>query len=288
MKSATRIFALLCLLLSCAQANAQPAIWQVQGKHNTLYLLGTIHMLPANLALPDNIDKAYREAEQLLMEVDMDDLDPIATQALTMKLGLLPTGQTLDSRLDASTRQQLQTAARNIGFDASVLAPFRPWLAAMTLEQLQFAKLGFAADAGIEMRLTQRAASDHKPIQGLETLEEQLNLFATLGDEQQREYLQHTLDELDTAHNELDALLTAWQQGDEQRLQAMLAEGFADDPKLFNELTSARNRRWMGALKTLLNTQRDDYLVAVGALHLIGQDGLVALLRQAGYQVTRQ
>lgn len=281
---------LLVLGVLCATSttSAEPAIWQVKGRHNTLYLLGTIHMLRNDEPLPENIGKAYREAEQLLMEIDMDDLDPFAAQALMLQQGLLPAGTTLDEQLDTDTWRKLHAAAGDLGFDASLLARFQPWLAALTLEQLQLARLGFTTETGIEMQLTQQAAHDRKPIQGLETLEQQLNLFAQLDAQTQRDYLQHTLTELDDQPAELESLLGAWRNGDERRLSQALQQGFADDPKLFAALATARNQRWLAVIKPLLERQQDDYLVAVGALHLIGDEGLVALLRRAGYTVTRQ
>ncbi len=266
---------------------ADPAIWQVKGKHNTVYLLGTIHLLPGDEELPENIGKAYRESEQLLMEIDMDDQDPFATQALMFKLGLQPDNQTLSGQLDAKTNRQLQTTASQIGVDAALLEQFQPWLAALTLEQLQLAKLGFDASAGVEIQLVQMAAADHKPINGLETLEEQLNLFAQLDDKTQVALLRDTLDELDEGPTELNKLVAAWRSGDEQQLRKTLQEGHAEDPALFAALTTTRNKRWLVTLKPLLDQQHDDYLVAVGALHLIGKDGLVELLQRAGYTVTR-
>lgn len=267
---------------------AQPAIWQVKGKHNTLYLVGTIHMLPANEPLPANIQTAYRNAQQLVMEIDMDDIDPLSTQATMMQLGLLPEGEQLATQLDARTRSDLQTAASRVGLDAELLQRFQPWLAALTLEQLQMAKLGFAADGGIEMQLTQLAVKDHKTIQGLETLEQQLNLFATMDGAAQRSYLRQTLDEMDGSPTELQQTLKAWRDGDSRQLQRLMMKGFAQDPALLARLTSDRNRSWVSALKPLLVEQRDNYLIAVGALHLVGEQSLVALLKQAGYQVTLQ
>jgi uncharacterized protein YbaP (TraB family) len=277
----------LCVLWTCV-CTAEPAIWQVKGKHNTVYLIGTIHMLNGDEQLPTNIVHAYRDSKQLLMEIDMDDLDPLAAQTTTMELGMLPAGQSLSSQLDADTNKKLGVAAGKLGLDAGMLEQFRPWLAAVTLEQLQFVKLGYAADAGIEMQLTQLAEADHKPIQGLETLEQQLQLFAQLDANAQRAYLKQTLAELDQAPTELAALLTAWRNGDEAQMQRTLQQGMVDDPKLFTALTSARNRRWIALIKPLLEQQQDNYLVAVGALHLLGNEGLVALLQRAGYSVTRR
>lgn len=275
-------------LCATTAATAEPAIWQVRGRHNTVYLLGTIHVLRADEPLPNNIRQAYREAEQVLMEIDMDDIDPMATQGLMFKLGLLPAGQRLESQLDAATYRKLQSAASSLGIDAAMLSSFQPWLAALTLEQLQLAKLGFAAESGIEMQLTQQATTDDKPIHGLETLEQQLNMFAQMEPQAQRDYLNYTLAELNELPREIETLLTAWRDGDEKHLSEMLQEGLTDNPKLFTALTTTRNRRWITAIKPLLDTQHDDYLIAVGALHLFGDEGLVALLKRAGYKVTRQ
>lgn len=277
----------LCILWAGVCA-AEPAIWQVKGKHNTVYLVGTIHMLQDEEQLPGNILQAYRDSKQLLMEIDMDDMDPLAAQAATLQLGMLPVGQALSNQLDTDTNKKLAQAAQAVGFDARLLEGFQPWLAALTLEQLQFAKLGYTADAGVEMRLTQLATADHKPILGLETLEQQLRLFAQLDANAQRAYLKQTLAELENVPAELAALLTAWRNGNEAELRKTLQQGMADDPKLFAALTTKRNQRWIELIQPVLEQQQDNYLIAVGAMHLLGEEGLVTLLRRAGYSVTRQ
>ena len=284
------LFAALLWLFGVA-ANAEmahPAIWSVHGKYNTLYLVGTIHVLPIDEALPANIKQAYQDSKQLLMEVDTNSLDPFASQAMMLQIGLLPEGQTLAQQLDASTYKKLQGTTQAMGVDAAMFANFRPWLVALTLEQLELAKLGYSGASGVEMQLTAQAAQDHKSISGLETLEEQLGLFAQLDNASQRDYLLYTLTELQQMQAELDELLAAWRHGDEAKLRALLQDGLKTNPKLFVALTTERNRRWLTTLKSLLTTEHDNYLVAVGALHLIGDDGVVSLLQKAGYTVTRQ
>lgn len=285
----TLLAALLWIVGASANADiAHPAMWAVHGKYNTVYLVGTIHVLPEDETLPANIQHAYQDSKQLLMEVETDTLDPLTTQALMMKIGLLPAGQTLAQQLDATTYKKLQTAAQELGLDMSMLANFRPWLAALTLEQWELAKLGYSGASGVEMQLTAQATQDHKIITGLETLEEQLNLFGQLDNSSQRDYLLYTLSELQDMQPELDELLTAWRAGDEAKLRALLQDGLKTNPKLFVALTTDRNRRWLTTLKSLLTTEHDNVLVAVGALHLIGDDGVIALLQKAGYTVTRQ
>lgn len=286
LKRARLPIALLCTLWTCACV-ADPAVWEVKGRYNTVYLVGTIHMLSNDEPLPGNILRAYRDSKRLLMEINTNDMDPLATQAATLTLGMLPEGQTLSSRLNADTNKKLKAAAGKLGLDAGMLESFQPWLAALTLQQLQFMQLGYAADAGVEMQLTELATADHKSIEGFETLQQQLQLFAQLDANAQHALLKQTLEELDTAATELTAMMAAWHSGNDAALQKTLQQGMSDDPELYTALTTTRNRHWIEAMRPVLDQQHDNYLVAVGALHLLGNDGLVALLKRAGYSVTR-
>ena len=274
-------------LASVRAEEARHFLWQVQGKHNTVYLLGSIHMLPASETLPAAVDRAYADAERLVMEIDMDDLDPLASTASMMQLGLLQNGQTLQDVLGAENAEQLAAGARALGIDPTMLAPFKPWLAAITLSQFMLMKKGFSAQDGVEMRLVARAAQDHKDITGLETLEEQLGFFANMPDDEQADYLMYTLREAAQADSEVDAMLTAWRNGDAEAMARSTADDFDRFPNLYRTLTVDRNRRWINRLEELLRDD-DDYLVVVGAIHLVGKDGVVDLLRRHGYRVSQQ
>jgi len=267
-------------------ASERHSLWSVQGKHNTVYLLGSIHLLRADEPLPAAMEAAYGKAKTLIMEIDMDDLDPLAAQATTMELGLLPEGQTLEQQIGPQAAQKLATYAQNLGVDAAMLARFRPWLAAITLTQFQMMKLGLDSQAGIEQRFTAKAAADHKEIRGLETLQEQLNLFAQLSDRQQTQYLLSSIEDAEHADQELGQMLTAWRAGDADGLAKILNRGFSEFPELYARLTIDRNRRWLTPLANLLNEQ-EDYLVIVGALHLVGKDGLLDLLERRGYKIVQ-
>lgn len=282
-----RLSVLLSLLLPLA-ALAEPALWVVQGKHNTLYLTGTVHVLPTDTALPGNIAQAYEKATQLVLEIDLSSAASLTAAMGGMQAGLLPQGQTLDQLLDATTRRRLNEAASRLGISSELLAPFAPWLAALTLEQLQLAQMGMDSSSGIDMQLTARASQDGKRIRGLETIDDQLQIFSRMNAKQQLDYLRYTLDELDTLPKELDRLLVAWQGGDEQHLRQLLSDGLDQNRELYAALTTTRNRRWLQQIKPLLDQERGDVLVAVGALHLVGDEGLVTLLQRAGYRVTRR
>jgi hypothetical protein len=294
MKSAIRLATLaLGILLQCTAGAAEPAasakntLWSIKGRDNTVYLLGSMHMLRSSDTLPPAIDKAYKDAESLLMEIDMDDLDPLATQKTTMELGLLPEAKSLQAELDPATYARVAAYAREVGLDERLLNRFRPWLAAMTLTQLSLVKIGFDPNSGVEMRLTARATTDGKEIRGLETLAEQLGLLAGLPEAQQRQFLLYTVEDSARVQQEIDKLVNAWRKGDLKALAALLSEGFERYPELYRPLTIERNRKWIGRIEALLD-DKDDYLVVVGALHLVGSDSVVELLEKKGYKVLQQ
>lgn len=265
-------------------APARQPLWSLQGKTNTVYLLGSVHFLSPSEKLPAAADAAYVDAEKLIMEIDMDDLDPIEMQQATLELGLLPPDQSLEKHLGADTYAKVVTKARELGVDPALLNRFRPWFAAMTLVQMHLIKMGLDPDSGVEQRLTQRAAADKKSIEGLETLREQLGLLASLPDEQQREFLLYSVEDTERAVREVDALLAAWRRGDSQVLADLLSEGFEEYPDLYRPLTVDRNRKWLPVIAGLLDDE-DDYLVVVGTLHLVGENSVVELLQKQGHEV---
>jgi uncharacterized protein YbaP (TraB family) len=289
MRRIARLYALallICCLQPIAPAHAAAPVWSVKGKHNTVYLLGSVHFLSASEKLPAAADAAYAEAESLLMEIDLDDLDPREMQQLTLELGLLPDNQTLETHLGPEVYPKVAAHARELGVDPALLNRFRPWFAALTLVQLHLMKMGLDPSAGVEQRLAARAAADAKPIEGLETIREQLTLLASLPDEQQREFLLYSVEDAERATREIDALIDAWRRGDAQALAKLLSHGFDQFPDLYRPLTVERNRKWLSDLTDLLD-DRDDYLVVVGTLHLVGDDSVVELLRGKGYKVTQ-
>jgi uncharacterized protein YbaP (TraB family) len=258
----------------------------VKGKTNTVYLLGSVHFLRPTDRLPAPIDAAYADAEQLLMEIDMDDIDPLQAQQLTLELGMLPEGETLESQLGAATYAKVSDYARSIGVDPLLLNRFKPWLAALTLVQFQLAKIGLDADSGVEQRFVARAMQDKKEIRGLETLREQLGMLASLPAQQQREFLLYSVEDAARATREIDDLIAAWRAGDTERLAELLDEGFEKYPDLYRPMTVDRNRKWIASIEALLD-DTDDYLVIVGALHLVGKDSVIELLEKRGHEVVR-
>ena len=275
----------VCLAAESAAPTRQP-VWSLKGKTNTVYLLGSVHFLKAEEKLPAAADAAYSDAEKLVMEIDLDDLDLAEMQQTMLELGMLPADQSLEERLGADAYAQVASQARDLGLEPALLNRFRPWLAALTLAQLHFVKMGLDASSGVEQRLAARARVDGKPIAGLETPRQQFGLLASLPEQQQREFLLYSVEDTERATREIDELLAAWRRGDADALAALLSEGFDQYPDLYRPLTVDRNRKWIAELEDLLD-DADDYLVVVGALHLVGDDSVVELLQKKGHKVTQ-
>ena len=258
-------------------------LWEVKGRHNTVFLLGSVHLLrPDDREIPAEATRAYEQSRTLVLELDLNAIDPAELAGDGATLGVLPEGQTLSTELGPNLYSKFKTEAEKAGLDSDITDHFRPWFAAMMLEQLQLAKAGFDVSSGVDMRFAQRAQTDGKPVIGLETLDQQLHIFADLSPLQQRDYLRSTLEDMDGGVAQVDEVIAAWQHGDTAKLERLLGDAAHDSPELFRKLTVDRNRKWLPRIEQMLAEDRN-YLVVVGAMHLIGHDGVVELLQRDGY-----
>jgi uncharacterized protein YbaP (TraB family) len=279
---------LLCAVAATARGDdgGHPlTLWRVDGNANAIYLLGSIHLLrPEDHPLPRAIDAAYEEAEVVVMELDMDDLDPARTQAAFNSAGVMTDGTTLRDLMGEEHYRSAEEAAAAIDVPLDMLAQSEPWLAAITVELMMLYRLGFNPVLGVEMTMTQRAVADGKPIEGLETVDEQLGFLDGLPLEAQRELLLQTLLQSAALNETIDTLIEAWRHGDTATLEAELLQDLEAQDDLHEALIVSRNRRWAETIASWLEDERD-YLVVVGALHLVGDQGVPSLLNQAGFEI---
>lgn len=267
---------------------AAPPAWQVSdGRGGTVWLLGSVHYLRAeDHPLPALVDDLYRAASGLVMELDLDDLDPIATQASLLSAAALPPDMTLERVLGTELWTSLSRKMEAIGLPAEALSGVEPWFAALTVFDLGMLKAGFGANFGLEQTLLRSAQRDRLPVLGLETLEQQLDVFERLPLQEQRRLLEQTLRELDVNATMIAELVGAWRDGDLPALESALLGEMRRSPELYEALVSRRNRQWVGSITELLAT-RQAYLIVVGALHLVGASSVVELLQNEGYELTR-
>lgn len=280
-------------LLACAwfaaavAESAQPAAWTLEREDSQVVLLGSIHLLPPGLAeLPTRVRTLYEAADTLVMELAMDQLDPVAFQREVNRLGRQPEGETLAGSLGEARWEEARALAREIDLDLDLLANVQPWLAALTITQLRLVQLGFAPEFGLEVQLTAWAVRDGKPIGGLETAEAQIAVFANLSTEEQIDLLMQSLGDAVTLRDDADAIVSAWRSGDVARMDAELLASVRESPGLYEAVVVERNRDWIEPIEALLDTP-GTHLVVVGALHLVGEDSVVAMREARGHRLER-
>jgi uncharacterized protein YbaP (TraB family) len=262
-------------------------MWIAEGATNRIYLLGSVHLLRReDHPLPTVIDAAYDDAETLFMELDMDDLDPMAMQATINRLGMLDEDQSLRAVMGEDLYNQAMQAADSLDIPLGMLARTEPWYAAITVEQLALTRIGFNPSWGIEMHMMSRASRDGKEIRGFESVEQQLGFLDGLSLDAQRELLMQTLAEGANIRDIMDQLIVAWRTGDIAYMEENLLAEIANYPELYEAIVAGRNRNWANTIDKLFGDE-DDYLVIVGALHLIGDDGVPRLLESRGYKVSQ-
>ena len=272
----------------CAvESPAGPLLWQVEGDDNTVYLLGSVHLLRAeDYPLPLAFDQAYSDAERLVMELDMDDLDATEIQRTMLGAGVISGGGDLRALLGEEVWANASAEAAAIDIDLETLNFAEPWLAALTIVDMQMIRMGYDPRHGIEFHYAGRAKQDAKTVTGLEEVGEQIAFFDELPLATQRRFLLKAIEDAQDLQPGMDRLISAWKRGDAAALEREMLAGFDEFPELYESLVVMRNRRWAQALEALLD-DATDYLVIVGALHLIGDDSVVVLLRDAGHAVRR-
>ncbi|HMH89168.1 MAG TPA: TraB/GumN family protein [Steroidobacteraceae bacterium] len=286
---------LLGLALSCVAVSAAVradtalhALWELHGKHNTVYILGSIHVLrPTDYPLAPAVLNAYSHAKSILMEVNLQEIDPQRMQIELLGSARLPEGKTLPSIMGTQRYERAGVLAREVGVDISIFDAFAPWFVAEAISQLQLQQLGFQPKSGVEMFFLEHARSDGKPVAGLETVHDQIALFDALSMDEQADYLVSSLEEAHDLPKEVDAMVHAWQRGDTVWFADQLKSELGRNPGLYQNVLVARNRKWVPKIEALLNDDKD-YLVIVGTGHLVGRGSVIELLGKDGIVATQR
>ena len=274
--------ALLYLLLGlwCGQLLAAPALWQATRGSQQLWLFGSVHIADERLdTLPPPLLHALAHSELLLLEVDPLGIDPGSFAHL------LQPGASWQDRLGPRLAEKLEQAVARSG--QSQLRRLPPWFATLQLTQHRAAELGFHSRQGVDMQLRLLARERGLPVAGLEQPSMVMGLLASLHERGlEQDFVEHSLQELEQMQAHLNHLLDAWLSGDEQTLLALLQEQQSPALTRFieQELLTRRNHLWLQRLEQLAPQRA---LMVVGALHLYGDQGLVSLLKQAGYTLVK-
>jgi uncharacterized protein YbaP (TraB family) len=276
------------LLLLALSADADSSsVWRVQNNSSTLYLAGTVHLLrPHDYPLPDVFETAYRDSQLLVFEMDLRDARTPDFQRLMVESMRLSPGNSLSALLRADTLQKLELQLQKNGMGINQFSGLKPAMIAMTLTVMELQKLG-AGSAGVDEFFHARAVSDGKRISALETAEQQIQMLASMGKGHEDELIRQTLDELDHLQDDFDAILSAWRAGDRKRLKTLFIDPMKHEfSPVYKELLVDRNNHWIPQIRQMLET-RETEMVLVGSGHLIGEDGLLQRLENAGYRISQ-
>ena len=271
--------------LSDARAATRNFIWKITGKQNAIYLVGSIHMLtkdyyPLNPAL----DTAFKNSDLLVEEADLGEMLGAEAQMSVLLRGRLPSDQTLEKVVSPETYAQVSKHVTAHGLPIELLKQFKPWMLALMIETFEWQKAGFDPSLGLDKHFYDRAQTDGKTIQGLETADYQISLFDSMTAQQQDRLLADTLKSIDTEMSSIGKLTEAWKAGDTATIERIVLNDLKQDALMYQRLLVERNLNWMPRLEALF-TRSGHAFVVVGAAHLVGPDGLLAMLKSKGYTV---
>lgn len=270
-----------------ASAGKGPALWSVKDADTTIYLFGTIHMLPEGVDwLKPPIARAFDASDTLVLEV-LGTNDAKVTTPVILQMGYTPGLPKLAERVPEGERDELSAAITHAGVPPQALDAMETWLATMSLSTARIQKLGYGIEGGVEHQLSTRAAAQRKRIEGLETMTEQLGFFDTLPEAEQRTLLVNSLDDIDEIDAVIKDAVTNWAAGDVEKVAAALEDDIRDSPGLAKRLLVDRNANWANWIETRLKTTPGTVFVAVGTGHLAGKDSVQTMLAAKGLKVER-
>jgi len=275
--------ALLLTLSLCYSATVLGAsIWHVQGEQEW-YLFGTIHVLrPDAYPLPASYQTVLDRCTNLWLEVDLDALTEPEILLQVRSIMQLPTGATLKTQISAKAYRRLTLLADRAGKSLADFTGLKPWAVANVLALMLFEQRGFVSEQGLDLHLAQQAKTREIPTLALETVIQQMTLLDELAAAYPDDFITFSTNDLDRVDQLVAEMVHNWQQGDVEALYRLA--DFKAYPAIEDAMLNQRNNDWMRQFEQA-SDQTSPQCVAVGALHMAGESGLLAQFKRAGYRV---
>jgi uncharacterized protein len=287
------ILTLIALLFPAIAAakpiEAKPALWKLADKDTTIWLFGSVHVLPRDIIwFKGPVAKAFAASSALVVETELggDDAGKASDAKVIMAQAIDNDGVPLREELTPPGKATYDARMTSYGLPVGAFDQFKPWFAATTLTQIAYGKLGYAPDSGVEMKLFEEARRTRKPVIPLESIEQQIGLLGGFARPVQLKMLESTLDELKDGNDHIEALLKAWRTGDDKALAKEMNDGLDDTPELRTVLLDRRNEHFADWIATRM-AQPGQIFVAVGAGHFGGPHNVRELLKTKGFKITR-
>jgi uncharacterized protein YbaP (TraB family) len=275
-----QVFLFLFALLCGAQVCAQSAVWKVSKGNNKIYLAGSLHVLrEQDLPFPQEFERAFERSDAVVFEANLSHAGGVSSLSY-MRYMALPPGKTLKTELNSKVYAHLARKSAELGMPIQALSRVKPCMAAMMLASGQMSKMGFSMQ-GADFHYFFRARRDNKRRYFLESVESQFKLFDGMNQNECVEQLLNDWDDL----VQLPELVAEWKTGQTGLVEHMVKE-MKVYPAIYNAMLKKRNRAWLPRLERFLNTAPTEFVI-VGYAHLVGEDGLLRLLKKKGYKVER-
>ena len=284
----SQLFTLALFIATSFNSVAAPALFKVEKNGTSSYLFGTVHVGDASMkGLPEKVTKAIDQSEQVVVEVDISKLTPLQMQQRSMPFMMLKDGKTLQTELSKQNYNKLKDYFAKKSIDIAMFNGLKPWAVMVTMMQIEFQNAGFSDQTGIDKQVLAYAKKQNITIGELETLEQQLQMFdgmALLSNEM----IEETFEQLADINTYFIKLVNAWKNGDMDTLTEYYNMSF--DESNYGEISEQvmlvnRNNKWVEQLVPRLTNEK--LFIAVGALHLPEQHGLIKQLTDAGFTITR-
>lgn len=271
-----------------AKAPPTPLLWKISDKDNSIYLLGSFHLLKADdYPLSDDVDKVFNAAEKVVFEVPPAELTDPSLALKLQQLAGYNDGRSLSQVLPADVRERM---GQVLGADRlAQMEAIEPWYINLGLLIGVSQQLGYRPDQGLDLHLARLAAEANKPVSGLETADQQLAVLDASPMDEQIAGLRDFFNKPGEVPKLLEETHAAWRNGDVAKLNALVIDEVRKEtPVTYRIVDVERNDAWVPKLQQMLDgSNKGDVLVVVGAMHLLGADGVVEKLRAKGYQVER-
>lgn len=282
-------------LLAAGPAAAQTAsapgksfLWKVQSGTKVVYLAGSIHALSADVyPLNPAFDRAFAASDTLVEEIDLAEADSLALAPTLLAKGMYLDGRRFDSVVSRETAALVTARLKDSGLPVEMFQTMKPWMVMLTVAALEAQKAGLDPNLGVDKHFYDRAKTAGKTIVGLETAESQLDRLDKMPDSVQEQLLRSSLSEIETERNSLKMIVAGWRRGDAVGLEKTLLSDFKEYPAAYKSLIVERNQNWIPQIEACA-ARPQPCLVVVGAAHLVGPDGLLAIMQRKGYRIEQQ
>jgi len=261
-------------------------LWKIQSEGNKVYVLGSLHFAKREIyPLHQRIENAFDQSDFLVVEANVNDIGKADVQKLVGS-ALYPANDTLEKHVSAETYERVKKEMGGLGIPPELINKQKPWFLAMTIVALESVKLGLDPKLGIDTYFLSKAEGKKKILE-LESLDYQISVLSGFSDRDQELFLLYTLKDLNILEEELDKMIQAWTSGDTKAMESLMTRSVSEDKRLstiYEKLIYERNKKMALKIENFLKA-KETYFIIVGAGHLVGNEGIIELLKRNGYRV---